>query len=207
MLKNLSLISLQGVPVETLFDWCTLEDLSSGFRPDGRAAGDGPYEHKQWLLGLANAASFRLPDDHPLKPILLKGQGEINQTLSQYREALDVFRTMLDMPLDLPMRVFAYNRLAHNYWHCGDPERCVQIAQEGMALAETASPREMDAIVCEYSELMNRITEGNRDMDVGTSLVWWGDIYRAMGDSGKAAGCYAQAADIFRKRNCFSELA
>lgn len=363
LLKNLSLISLQGIPVETLFDWCALEDfeliddlirrswvlhdpvndtvhlhplvsdlMAEELEKDpmcceklvdslSKACGHQgqlgtSYEHKQWLLGLANTASFRLPDDHPLKPILLKGQGEINQTLSQYQEALDVFRTMLDLPLDLPMRIFAYNRLAHNYWHCGDPERCVRIAQEGMALAETASPKEMDAIVCEYSELMNRITEGNRDMgrydealanaqlaveycermkehfspsakgwryyhlgrvlqemgrlnesedclstalslydedgdewsksfaygllgivrkeqgryeealdqnakfrdillpqlgpehaDVGTSLVWRGDIYRAMGDSGKAAGCYAQAADIFRKRNCFFELA
>lgn len=47
---------------------------------------------------------------------------------------------------------------------------------------------------------------GSEHEDVGASLVWRGDIYRAMGDRGKAAGCYAQAADIFRKRNSFSQL-
>ena len=93
----------------------------------------------------------------------------INQTLSQYREALDVFLAMLDLPLDVPMRIFAYN-----YWHCGDPERCAQIVREGLAVAKTALPKEMDGIAYEYSELMNRITEGNREMGrwrkVGTAL-------------------------------------
>lgn len=363
LLKNLSLVPLRGIPVETLFDWCGLEDFDliddlirrSWVIHDpvndtvhlhplvcdlmGEELEKDPmcceklvnslakacthqeqlstgYEHKRWLIELANTASLRLPDSHPLKPLLLKGQGEINQTLSQYREALAVFQTMLELPLELPMRIFVYNRLAHNYWHCGEAERCVRIAREGLALAEAAPPEEKDAVVFEYSELMDRVTEGNRVLgrydealanarravefcnkwkerlhppsrgwryyhlgrvlqemgrleeseecltmalalydedadewsksftygllgivrkeqgrfeealeqntrfreilipllgpehaDIGTSLVWRGDIYRAMGDNGKAAGCYAQAADIFRKRNCFSRLA
>lgn len=43
---------------------------------------------------------------------------------------------------------------------------------------------------------------GPNHVDIANNLVWRGNIYRAMGERNKAAGCYAQAADIFLRHKC-----
>lgn len=51
-----------------------------------------------------------------------------------------------------------------------------------------------------WEELLPQL--GPEHADMGNSLHWRGNIYRAMGDMEKARGCYTQAAEIYRKLNC-----
>lgn len=51
-----------------------------------------------------------------------------------------------------------------------------------------------------WEELLPQL--GPEHADMANSLRWRGNIYRAMGEEEKARGCYAQAAEIYRKLNC-----
>ena len=235
LLKNLSLISLRGISVETLFDWCGLDDfdliddlirrswvihdpvndvvhlhplisdlmaeelekdpgcceklLDSLVRACGHRELSGTsYAYKQWLFEAANTASARLPAGHQMKPSLIQGQAEVTQAISQYREALALFQQLLTLPLDLPEKIFAYNRLSHNYRLSGNPERSVQVAREGLELAEAVPPEEMRTIANEYNELMCRITEGTREM---------GEYDEALESAQQAAAHCEQWAECF----------
>lgn len=62
---------------------------------------------------------------------------------------------------------------------------------------------------CEAALVLNKrsyetliLHYGKEHADVARNMEYRGNIYRAMGDEEKAAGCFRQAVEIYRKCNC-----
>lgn len=206
LLKNLSLVSLGGICVETLFDWCGLDDFDlvddlirrswvihdpvtdqvhlhplvadlmvEELKQDPmccekllHSLADAchifigtSYEHKLWLLEMSRTACGRLPENHPLRWLVLKGQARATMDISLYRDAITLYQELLGYTDSLSSEAEIRNYLSHCYQLNGDPASCRQAALEAISLIPTPVPEEL---IITHSELLSRLVESNRDL-------------------------------------------
>lgn len=161
---------------------------------------------------------------------LLSRLVESNRDLGNYDEAVEFGRQNLEncrnSPKDFPPLNQGWIRyhLARALYMRGDLEESEALLQEGIDIFEGIDDHYSQSfsydVLSQIRMKQKRFGEalelnqkswnillpqiGPEHIDMGNNLMWRSNIYQAMGDEEKARGCCAQAAEIFRKRNCLA---
>lgn len=176
---------------------------------------DEPVENEIWAL----------------RNSLLSRMMEATRDQGKYDEAVGYGRQMIENCLKRPEAIPALSR-GWSYYHLGRALYMRGDLEESEEMLHNAL-KDFDLINDQWSksfcyDIMSQIRMeqkrfeeaielnskardillpqiGPEHVDMANNLVWRGNIYRAMGEAEKARGCYTQAAEIFRKRNCSAQ--
>jgi|GEM_PF-1316021 len=222
LLKNLSLIPLSGIAVETLFDWCQLDDydLIDGLirrswvvhdpvtdyvhlhpllcdlmaeelekdpgccetmlRSMVRALENTfrhKYAEKQQKLALTTAVCQRLPQNHPLRPLMMLTRADALMGLSMRTASIPLYQELWDGGCKGLEPIVVCGKLAHAQILSGDPESGYRTAMAGWEMTKDIP---VSALSPEQgywrSQVLSRLTESTRDMGDYESSIAYGKL-------------------------------
>lgn len=175
LLKNLSLISLRGIAVETLFDWCGLEDFD---------VVDGLIQ-KSWVIHNPVTDEVHL---HPLISDLMRDAlaADPNCCTSMIEHLAEACRNMIGTTFERKQQLFDYATSVYDRLPAGHPLgwaalRCKADLNMDMSFYSVCIPL--------YQELLRQST------DLFGRVYAYEKIAHAQALSGNAESCYQTALE------------